>query len=80
MDWKEHIHSDAGILGGKPVFKGTRMKVEFVLKLMGAGWSAEQMAEEYPGILPEHLRAAASFAAEMIKDEEYAAIGQARAA
>jgi uncharacterized protein (DUF433 family) len=80
MDWKEHIHSDAGILGGKPVFKGTRIKVEFVLKLMGAGWSAEQMAEEYPGVLPEHLRAAAAFAADMIKDEEYAAIGQARAA
>jgi uncharacterized protein (DUF433 family) len=38
------------------------------------------MAEEYPGILPEHLRAAAAFAADMIKDEDYIAIGQARAA
>ena len=80
MDWKDYIHSDPGIGFGKPIFRGTRLKVEFVLKLMAAGWTAEQMAEEYPGILPEHLLAAASFAAEMLRDEAYAAIGQAKVA
>ncbi|HEX8444630.1 MAG TPA: DUF433 domain-containing protein [Allosphingosinicella sp.] len=80
MNWREHIHSDPEIGRGKPIFRGTRFKVEFVLKLMAAGWTYEQMAEEYPGILPEHLRAAAAFAAEMMRDEEYVAIGQAQAA
>lgn len=80
MNWRDHIHSDAEIRRGKPVFRDTRITVEMVLKLMAAGWTAEQMAEEYPGILPEHLRAAAAFAADMIKDEDYIAIGQARAA
>jgi uncharacterized protein (DUF433 family) len=80
MNWRDHIHSDPEIGKGKPIFQGTRIKVEFVLKLMAAGWTAEQMADEYPGILPDHLRAAAAFAADMLQDEDYAAIGQAKAA
>ena len=80
MNWREHIYSNPEIGFGKPIFRNTRIKVEFVLKLMAAGWSVEQMAEEYPGILPEHLRAAAAFAAEMLGEEDYVAIGKAKAA
>ena len=80
MDWRDHIHSDPGILGGKPTFKGTRYTVERVLKLVGAGWNAQQIAEEYPGIEPHHLQAAAQFAAYLIHDEDYVAINKARAA
>jgi uncharacterized protein (DUF433 family) len=80
MNWRDYIHSNPEIGRGKPIFRGTRIKVEFVLKLIAAGWTAEQMAGEYPGIEPDHLRAAAAFAAEMLGDEDYAAIGQAKAA
>ena len=80
MDWKEHIHSDPEIGFGKPIFRGTRIKVELVLKLMGAGWTAAQIAEEFPGVKDVHLPAAAAFAADLLSDEDYAAIGQARAA
>lgn len=80
MDWKEHIHSNPEIGFGKPIFRGTRIKVEFVLKLMGAGWSAERIAEEFPGVEDVHLQAAAAFAADLLHNEDYAAIGQARAA
>ena len=80
IDWRDHIHSDAGIGFGKPIFRGTRFKVEFVLKLMAAGWTAERMAEEYPGIEPVHLQAAAAFAADLMHDESYVAVARARAA
>ena len=80
MNWRDHIHSDPGILGGKPVFLCTRYTVERVLKLVGAGWSYDQIADEYPGVLPEHLRAAALFAADLMHDEVYIAIDRARAA
>ncbi|HWT13635.1 MAG TPA: DUF433 domain-containing protein [Allosphingosinicella sp.] len=80
MDWREYIHSDPGILGGKPVFKGTRFTVERVLKLVGAGWDYARIAYEYPGVQPHHLQAAAAFAADMIQDEKEMAIGRARAA
>ena len=80
MDWREHIHSDEGILGGKPVFRGTRYTVERVLKLMGAGWDAGRISDEYPGIEQLHLQAAASFAGDLMHDESYVAIGKATAA
>ena len=80
MDWRDYIHSDPGIGRGKPVFKGTRFKVEFLLKLMGSGWGYEQIVSEYPEIPREYLSAAAAFAAEMMQEEDYVAIGKARAA
>ena len=80
MDWREHIHSDPEILGGKPVFRGSRYAVERVLKLVGAGWSTDQIADEYPGVSDLHIRAAALFAVDLMRDESYVAIGQARAA
>ena len=80
MNWRDHIHSDPEIGQGKPVFRGTRFKVEFLLKLMGAGWDLPKIQFEYPGIEAQHLQAAAAFAAQMLHDEEAAAIGQAKAA
>ncbi len=80
MDWRDHIHSDPDIGQGKPIFRGTRFKVEFVLGLMGAGWDYEKIVEEYPEIRREYLWAAAAFAAEIMHDEDYVAIGKARAA
>ena len=80
MNWRDHIHSDPAILGGKPVFRGTRYTVERVLKLVGAGWNFDRIEAEYPGIHSQHLQAAAAFAADMMVDEDYVAIGQARAA
>ena len=80
MNWRDHIHSDPDIGQGKPVFRGTRYKVEFLLGLMGSGWDFDKIAAEYPEIRLEYLAAAAAFAAEMMQDEEYVAIGKARAA
>ena len=80
MNWRDHIHSVDGTLGGRPVFRGTRYTVERVLKLMGAGWDHTRIADEYPGIEPLHLRAAALFAADLMHDESYVAAGRARAA
>ena len=80
MNWRDHIHSDPEIGQGKPIFRGTRFKVEFLLRLMGSGWDFGQIFEEYPEVRPEYLVAAAAFAAEILHDEDYVAIGKARAA
>ena len=50
MNWRDHIYSNPEIGSGKPIFRDSRFKVEFVLKLMAAGWTFEQMVEEYPGL------------------------------
>jgi uncharacterized protein (DUF433 family) len=69
MDWHGFIHSDPNILAGKPVVKGTRLAVSFLLDLLGSGWSPEQILANYPGLTPQALQAVFAFAAESLKDE-----------
>lgn len=69
MDWRAHIGSDRDILSGKPVVRGTRLAVDFVLDLFAAGWTHEQVLDSYPQLTPEALRAVFAFAAEAMHDE-----------
>ena len=69
MEWRDHITSDADVLAGKPVVRGTRLSVEFLLGLLAAGWTSEQVLASYAGLTPEALRAVYAFAAEVLQDE-----------
>jgi uncharacterized protein (DUF433 family) len=69
MNWRLYIHSDPDILLGKPVVKGTRLAVEFILRLFAAGWTEKQIIENYPSLTPEALRAVFAFAAECLREE-----------
>lgn len=69
MDWKDYIHSDPQVLVGKPVVKGTRLAVDFILGLFATGWTEPQVLENYPTLTPESLRAVFAFAAECARDE-----------
>ena len=62
MDWREYIHSDPRILVGKPVVKGTRLSVAFILGLFAAGWTGQQVLENYPNLTSAALRAVYQFA------------------
>jgi uncharacterized protein (DUF433 family) len=69
MDWQEQIHSDPKVLGGKPVVKGTRLSVDFILELFAAGWTQDQVFEGYPHLTKDALRAVFAFAAETTREE-----------
>lgn len=69
MNWQDHIHSEPKILAGKPVIRGTRIAVDFVLNLFAAGWTHEQVLKSYPQLSPEALRAVFEFAAQAMSDE-----------
>jgi uncharacterized protein (DUF433 family) len=69
MGWQSYIHSDPEVLLGKPVVKGTRLSVEFLLGLLAAGWTHEQILENYPALTPEALRAVFGFTAEAMQEE-----------
>jgi uncharacterized protein (DUF433 family) len=69
MDWRPYIHADPDILAGKPAIRGTRLAVDFVLGLFAAGWTQEQVLENYPTLTPEALRAVFAFAAECLREE-----------
>jgi uncharacterized protein (DUF433 family) len=67
--WHEYIHSDPTVLLGKPVIKGTRMSVSFVLDLYAAGWTETMILDNYPHLSKESLLAVLSFTAECMKQE-----------
>ena len=69
MDWQTRITVDACVLVGKPIIKGTRIAVEFVIDLLGRGWSVEQLLHEYDHLRPEDIRACLAYAGEVLKSE-----------
>lgn len=67
--WREFIHSDSEILLGKPVVKGTRLSVEFILGLFAEGWTEEQIIENYPTLTKKSLRAVFAFTTDCMREE-----------
>lgn len=64
MNWQDRIEFNSRILGGKPVIKGTRMVVEFIVDLLSRGWTAEQILEEYDHLNLDDIRACLIYASE----------------
>ncbi len=61
------IVSDPAILGGKPVIKGTRTSVEFLLELFASGATRHEILEAYPHLTPEDIEEALRYAADALK-------------
>jgi uncharacterized protein (DUF433 family) len=67
----ERLTVDPEILGGKPIIKGTRITVEFILELLGSGVSEEEILHDYPHLTREDLQACLSYAAHALRNEIY---------
>lgn len=70
MKWQDRIVLDPNVLVGKPVVKGTRLAVEFVIDLLAQGWSEGQILENYPGLTREDIQACLSYASEVLHAEK----------
>jgi len=68
-NWQSYIVSTHEVLSGKPVVKGTRLSVDFLLGLFADGWTREQVLENYPSLTEESLRAVFAFSAECIQED-----------
>jgi len=66
-DWRSRITIDPKVLAGKPVIRGTRMSVEFILDLLANGWTIEEILENYPQLKKEDVIATLKYAAEVLK-------------
>lgn len=69
VDWKDRIYIDPEILVGKPIIKGTRLAVEFIIDLLAQGWTEEKILRNYPGISREDVHACLAYASEILKVE-----------
>ena len=65
----DRIVVDPGVLVGKPVIKGTRIAVEFVVDLVARGWTTEQIFDEYDHLTTEDVGACLMYADELLRAE-----------
>lgn len=70
MDRKDRIVIDPEILVGKPVIKGTRLAVEFIVELLAQGWGESEILRNYPGITHEDITACLKYATNLLKAEK----------
>jgi uncharacterized protein (DUF433 family) len=50
------------VLVGKPVVKGTRLAVEFIVDLLAQGWSEADILRNYPRLTREDIQACLAYA------------------
>lgn len=67
----ERITLNPKIMAGKPVIKGTRLTVEYILNLLAHGARPEEILEEYDGLTAEDVQACILFATESLKNTDF---------
>lgn len=59
------------VMAGKPVIKGTRLTVEYILNLFAHGATAAELLDEYKGLTAEDIQACFLFATKSLSDTKY---------
>lgn len=58
------------VLAGKPVIRGTRLSVEFIIGLMADGWTEADILQSYPGVAHEDIIACLAYARDTLGSEK----------
>ena len=70
MNWRDRITLDAAVLAGKPVVRDSRLAVEFIVGLLGQGWTEADILRNYPGITHDDIAACLQYASEILQSEK----------
>ena len=70
MNTSDYIVVDPAILVGKPIIRGTRLSVEFILQLLAQDWSESDIQTNYAGITHEQIVACLQYAADVLRSEK----------
>lgn len=65
MNWRDYITVDPQVCHGKTCITGTRVLVSVVLDNLAAGLTEEEIAQSYPSVTPEGIRAVLAYAADL---------------
>jgi len=76
-DMSDRITIDPAIAHGKPVIRGTRVPVSIILGSLAGGMSFDEIQREYE-VASDDIKAALSYAAELVEDEQHHALPTAR--
>lgn len=66
----ERIIRNQAILGGKPIIRGTRISVDFILELVASGMTIDDIVDEYPKLTINDVRAALVYASQSLKKQD----------
>ncbi len=69
-DWTARSIIDPQVLFGKPVVRGTRPTVEFIIDLLAQDWTETVILHNYPGLTHEDVRACLSCASTALRAEK----------
>jgi uncharacterized protein (DUF433 family) len=67
----ERISCDARVMAGKPLIRGTRLTVEYILNLLAHGATVDEILDEYEGLTPEDIRACWLFASQSLSSTAF---------
>ena len=67
----ERVTLNPSVMVGKPVIKGTRLTVEFILGLLAHGATPAEILEEYNGLVPEDIQACLLFATKSLSETDF---------
>ena len=67
----ERITANPHILCGKPIIRGTRISVAFILDLLASGIPEKDILEDYPHLIKQDIQACLRYAAQSFKNEIY---------
>jgi len=67
----QRIAVNPKVLVGKPVIKGTRLTVEYVLNLLSHGATVEEIINEYKGLTQEDIQACILFATRFMENTTF---------
>ena len=70
MEWRERIVIDPDVLVGKPIVRGTRLAVEFIIDLLAQGWTEAELLRNYPGLTHEDVQACLGYASATLQAEK----------
>ncbi len=70
MTDQPRITLDPDILAGKPVVRGTRLSVEFVIGLMADGWCEADILLNYPKLTHDDIAACLAYARDVLRSEK----------
>ncbi len=68
-EWQKRIVLNPKVMVGKPVIKGTRLTIDFIVELLAHGWTYEKVLKNYPQLKPEDISAALGYSAQALKKE-----------
>ncbi len=71
----ERIVIDPKVMVGKPVIRGTRLTVEYILNLMAHGATVDDILQEYADLTPEDIRACILFAKKSLESTTFMPLG-----